>query len=190
MSTAPLAVTVLTAHEPDGAGGPAVAAWALEHLARHAELRVELLVVAELDLPWTYPGRGDARVRSLRRRLDAADAFVVVTPEYNHSFPGNLKQTIDLARDEWARKPVGLVSYGGVSGGLRASEQLRLVFAELRAVDLRDTVSFVDPRSSLDDAGGLRPSPRADEAMATLVDELVWWGRTLRAARAARGRAA
>jgi hypothetical protein len=74
--------------------------------------------------------------------IDAADAFVVVTPEYNHSYPASLKHAIDMAHGEWNTKPVAFVSYGGISGGLRAVEALRLVFAELHATTIRDTVSF------------------------------------------------
>ena len=65
-----------------------------------------------------------------------------MTPEYNHSFPAALKNVIDWHGPQWHVKPVGFVSYGGISGGLRAVEQLRLVFAELHAVGIRDTVSF------------------------------------------------
>ncbi len=74
--------------------------------------------------------------------------FVVVTPEYNHSFPGPLKAAIDRHVTPWQAKPVGFVSYGGISGGLRAVEHLRQVFAELHAVTVRETVSFIwAPRS-------------------------------------------
>ncbi len=77
--------------------------------------------------------------------LSEADAFIVVTPEYNHSFTASLKFVLDLVYEPWQGKPVAFVSYGGISGGLRAVEQLRLVFAELHAVTVRDTVSFANP---------------------------------------------
>ncbi len=78
----------------------------------------------------------------LKRRIDRAEAFVVVTPEYNHSYPAPLKALIDSVHAEWRAKPVAFVSYGGVSGGLRAVEHLRLVFAELHAVGIRDGVEL------------------------------------------------
>lgn len=87
-----------------------------------------------------------------RKRIAAADAVLIVTPEYNHSFPGPLKTSIDSLRDEWKAKPVGFVSYGGIGGGLRAVEALRLVFAELHAVTVRDTVSFHNPWSRFEQA--------------------------------------
>ena len=67
---------------------------------------------------------------------------MIVTPEYNHSFPASLKNTIDWFDSEWHAKPVGFVSYGGMAGGQRAVEHLRQVFAELHAVTVRDTLSF------------------------------------------------
>ena len=67
---------------------------------------------------------------------------MIVTPEYNHSFPAALKNTIDWFRDEWQAKAAGFVSYGGMAGGQRAVEHLRQVFAELHAVTVRETLSF------------------------------------------------
>ncbi|GAB3832488.1 hypothetical protein GCM10027610_024720 [Dactylosporangium cerinum] len=75
-------------------------------------------------------------------RLTAADAFVVVTPEYNRSFPAPLKTAIDWFYEEWHAKPVTFVSYGRESGGLHATAQLRQVFNELQTVTMRNTVSL------------------------------------------------
>ena len=115
---------------------------------------------------------------------------MVVTPEYNHGYPASLKQAIDLAMQEWKAKPVAFVSYGGISGGLRAVEQLRQVFAELHAVTIRDTVSFAMAHGRFDSDGGLRDPDAAEAAVKVLLDELLWWGDALRAARAARPYAA
>lgn len=84
---------------------------------------------------------------------------------------------------EWQAKPVGFVSYGGISGGLRAVEQLRLVFAELSAVGLRDTVSFHNPWSELDGDGRLLASRAAVSALNVLVEHLRWWAIALKTAR-------
>ena len=111
---------------------------------------------------------------------------MVVTPEYNHSYPAPLKAVIDSHSREWHAKPVGFVSYGGLSGGLRAVEHLRPVFAELHAVTVRDTVSFHGGRSCFGPDG--RPlDPREPGAAAhRLLDRLTWWGVTLRDAHRAR----
>jgi NAD(P)H-dependent FMN reductase len=120
---------------------------------------------------------------SQQQRLAQADAFVVVTPEYNHGYPAPLKALIDSAGVEWQAKPVAFVSYGGVSGGLRAVEQLRLVFAELHAVTIRDCVSFSSAWEQFDETGALRNPDRAQRHMETLLAQLNWWAVALRNAR-------
>lgn len=121
----------------------------------------------------------------LRRRIGACDGFVVVTPEYNHGYPAPLKELIDQVGPEWQAKPVAFVSYGGVSGGLRAVEQLRQVFAELHAVTIRDTVSFAGAWEQFDSAGALLKPERAERSMAAMLDRMRWWASALRAARRA-----
>lgn len=119
------------------------------------------------------------------KTADAADAFVVVTPEYNHSYPGPLKTLIDSLSREWWFKPVGFVSYGGISGGLRAVEHLRGVFAELNAVAIRDCVSFANAPDQFDAEGCPVDPEAASRAMARMLASLDWWARALRAARRA-----
>lgn len=122
---------------------------------------------------------------SLGPRIAECDAFVVVTPEYNHGYPAPLKSLIDSVGVEWHAKPVAFVSYGGVSGGLRAVEQLRLVFAELHAMTVRDSVSFAGPWEQFDGDGILREPERAQRSMATMLRRLHWWAVALRNAREA-----
>jgi NAD(P)H-dependent FMN reductase len=122
----------------------------------------------------------------LVRRIGEADGFIVVTPEYNHSFPAALKALIDAANHEWHAKPVGFVSYGGVSGGLRAVEHLRGDFAELHAVGLRDSVSFANAWEQFDEHGQPLHSERAERSLATLLNRLEWWAGALRDARTVR----
>ncbi|MDX3506995.1 NAD(P)H-dependent oxidoreductase [Streptomyces sp. ATCC51928] len=183
----PLKVAVILGSNRDGRFGPVVADWFLARAAGHPGVATELIDVAEADLPTAItfsPGPEDAaRLAAVSERLAAADAFVVVTPEYNHSFPAPLKSLIDWHSAEWQAKPVAFVSYGGISGGLRAVEQLRQVFAELHTVTVRDTVSFHNAGVLFDDEGRhLDPEP-ADAAAKTLLDQLVWWGTALRDAR-------
>lgn len=119
----------------------------------------------------------------LHQRLDRADGFIVATPEYNHGYPAPLKALIDSAKAEWQAKPVGFVSYGGISGGSRAVEQLRQVFAELHAVTLRDSVGFINAWEQFDN-GRLREPERANRSLQRLVAHLHWWASALRSARA------
>lgn len=122
--------------------------------------------------------------REVTRRLDEADAFVIVTPEYNHGYTADLKALIDAHKHEWQAKPLAFVSYGGISGGLRAIEQLRLVFAELHVVAIRDTVSFAFARRKFDATGALIDATEPHRAMAVLLARLQWWAINLREARA------
>jgi len=150
----------------------------------------EPALVDELRLSFEQSGdRPDDRpgdVPRLARRIEGLDGFVVVTPEYNHGYPASLKLAIDYVYSEWRAKPVGFVSYGGMAGGQRAVEQLRQVFAELHAVTLRDTVSFPMAWERFDDRGRPIDEDGAGKAAAVLLDQLAWWGLTLREGRAAR----
>jgi NAD(P)H-dependent FMN reductase len=176
----------------EGRFGPVVAGWLAGVARDHGGFDVEVVDLAEPDLPLAMPAFGSvpaaevvAEVAKVTPRLEAADAFVVVTPEYNHSYPASLKNAIDWHRSEWAAKPVGFVSYGGISGGLRAVEHLRAVFAELHAVTIRETVSFHGAHTRFD-ADGVPTDEGAAVAAKTLLDQLEWWARSLAEARAAR----
>jgi NAD(P)H-dependent FMN reductase len=124
-------------------------------------------------------------VRAYAERIERADGFVVVTPEYNHSYPASLKQGIDVLNTPWRRKPVAFVSYGGLSGGLRAVEHLRQVFAELHATTIRETVSLHRHPLLFDDAGWLIDPSGPAAAAKVMLDDLVWWASALRTARLA-----
>ncbi|MGV3741348.1 MAG: NADPH-dependent FMN reductase [Burkholderiaceae bacterium] len=165
--------------------GETVMAWAQSVIARQQGLDTEIVdpreyfSFAESDAPTTT----DLSV--LKQRLERADAFIVVTPEYNHGYPAALKTLIDSAYSEWNAKPAGFISYGGMSGGIRAVEQLRQVFAELHVVTMRDGVSFANVWDQFDRHGKLLHAPRAEKAMETMLSQLRWWANALRAARAA-----
>ena len=121
----------------------------------------------------------------IRKYVERSEAYIVVTPEYNHSYTAALKALIDSANREWHAKPVAFVSYGGVSGGLRAVEHLRGVFAELHAVSVRETVSFINAWEQFDSNGRLIAPERAVRALAGLLTRLRWWALALREARRA-----
>jgi NAD(P)H-dependent FMN reductase len=125
----------------------------------------------------------DPALEGLRRTIADADGFLVITPEYNHSYPAALKLLIDAVYEQWQAKPVAFVSYGGASGGLRAVEHLRQVFAELHTVTVRDTVSFSNVWEQFGDQREL--SETAHRSMAALLNRLRWWAAALRTARAA-----
>lgn len=185
----PVRLAVIIGSTRQGRFGPTVANWFAGRAAEREDLEVDLIDLAGAALP-PIGGGTDAACGpvpsgpQIAPRLAAADAFVVVTPEYNHSFPAPLKNAIDAHNREWHAKPVGFVSYGGISGGLRAVEQLRPVFAELHAVTVRATVSFSNPWGRFGD-DGMPLDPEVCEGPAKyLLDQLAWWAIALRNARA------
>ncbi|WP_125777308.1 NADPH-dependent FMN reductase [Antribacter gilvus] len=181
-SPSDLKVTLIVASVRPDRFGPTVAAWATRRALAHDGLVLDVLDLMDLDLPAGLDGSGDTGL--LRSRIDAADAFVVVTPEYNHGYPGFLKTAIDTVEAAaWRAKPLGLVSYGGGAGGARSAEQLRQVFAELEVVTVPEAVTLVRVWDLFDDAGRLLDPAGPDSAMRSMLDQLLWWGRTLRAAR-------
>lgn len=161
--------------------GPAVARWFVGEAEARTDAEVDVIDLAALTLPDDLAGGGDTEV--FTKRIDRADAVVVVTPEYNRGYPGALKTAIDTVLPEWRAKPIGFVSYGGISGGLRAVEQLRTVFAELHTVTMQAAVSLPHVWDQLDEHGELRQPHRAASAAATLLRQLSWWATALRQAR-------
>ena len=120
-----------------------------------------------------------AGVVALREILGRSDASIWQSPEYNHSFTSAVKNAADFVDEELRRKPVGVAGLGGLSGGTRAIEQLKLVLIELHALPIRDSVAFTDSRTLFDAEGTLqRPEfiPRID----LMVRELVWYARALK----------
>ncbi|MGK5549194.1 NADPH-dependent FMN reductase [Streptomyces sp. URMC 127] len=178
---------MLTSSGPESRTGPAVAEWFVAEARRFGGFDIDVVSLPEAGLPVlvTRPPSAEAaeRLAGISPRLAAADAFVVITAEYNHAYPAVLKSAIDWHVDEWHAKPVAFVCYGGRSAGLRAVEQLRLVFSELHAVTLRDSVSFANVWDQFDDEG--RPKDPEGIALAAkaMLNQLVWWARSLREAR-------
>lgn len=126
--------------------------------------------------------RAEAENR-IARDLARADAFLIVTPEYNHGYTAALKELIDSFYRPWWGKPVAFVSYGGISGGLRAIEQLRQVFAELGAATIRETLSFPHAVERFDETGDVRDPERTIRQLERLAKQLSWWAVTLKAGR-------
>ncbi|MFB7878013.1 NADPH-dependent FMN reductase [Nocardia sp. NPDC056064] len=178
----PLRLEVIVASVRPERFAPVVADWFLAEAARRSEFEVGVLDLRELALPVDLTET--EAVRQFRDRIGTADAFVAVTSEYNHGYPASLKTALDSVKHEWRAKPIGFVSYGGLSGGLRAVEQLRQVITELHMVPVRESVSFAQAKRRFDAAGGTDDRAAID-ASARMLGQLAWWGRTLRAARTA-----
>jgi NAD(P)H-dependent FMN reductase len=176
----PLRLTVIIGSTREGRTGEGIAHWFVDRAKQRDDVAVTVVDLADYAFPAHYPGEPTAAMASFAATVGAADAFVVVTPEYNHSFPASLKQAIDYGYDEWQAKPVGFVSYGCGSVGGHAVDHLRTVFTALHAVTVRDTVG-------LDLLHRDTPDPDEFEQHTTvMLDQLSWWGLALRDGRAAR----
>lgn len=159
--------------------GHHVAAWVAQRTRSVGE--VDLIDLATVDLPddaRLQPGGGPT---PLTERLDAADGFVVVTPEYNHAYPAALKRAMDWHLTEWRFKPAALVGYGAQTGGALAAEALRGVFAELSVVTVRQAVTVSRPWERLDVA--FTPDAKEQRTLDAALTELTWWAELLRTAR-------
>jgi NAD(P)H-dependent FMN reductase len=165
----PLRLALLTRNVDAGRFGTLVTRWFAREVERHDDFKLDLIDLSAVP------------VAELPARIDEADAVVIVTAEYNHAYPGDLKTAIDAVRRPWYAKPIAFVVYGGRSGGLRAAEQLRLVFAELHAVTIRDSLGFHEADFTPTGEPTDRTTPAAAVA---LLDQLAWWARPLRDARA------
>ncbi|MGX1883825.1 NADPH-dependent FMN reductase [Streptomyces sp. NPDC055287] len=186
----PLRVGVIVASNREGRFAPVITDWFVSRAAAHDDLDIDVIDLALVDLPTALSFKPSDDVKAVLAqvtpRLAAADAFVVLTPEYNHSFPAALKNLIDWHGSEWHAKPVGFVSYGGMSGGLRAVEQLRQVFAEMHATTIRETVSFHGAWSHFDDDGRHKDPSAPNTAAKALLTQLTWWAHALRDAKSVR----
>ncbi|WP_327158735.1 NADPH-dependent FMN reductase [Streptomyces tubercidicus] len=191
-----LRVAIVIGSTREGRFAPVVTQWIKGHLDQRDDMSTDVIDLAGTPLPTVLPAFGqppapgtEEALALVSPRLAAADAFVFVTPEYNHSFPASLKNAIDWHNEQWHAKPIGFVSYGGISGGLRAVEQLRVVMAELHATTIRNTVSLHNAWGLFDEEYAMKDA-RSDAAAKVMLDQLAWWGDALRAARNARPYAA
>jgi NAD(P)H-dependent FMN reductase len=181
MSEDQLRLAVIVGSVRTGRFAPVVANWFVPLAESRADFKPDVIDLADFDLPVHLDGGGDTA--EYAKRIDVADAFVVVTPEYNHGYPGSLKIAIDTVRDEWKAKPVAFVSYGGAAGGLRAVQQLKTVFTELQAVPVREGVPLAFVHDRFDEYGDLRDGEKMASIAHSMLDQLAWWGSALRRAR-------
>lgn len=186
-------LVVLVGSVREGRFGPVVGSWVAEQARTHGGFEVDVVDLAEIDVPLALPAASPrfagedyprpAGMAALTAALEGADAFVVVTPEYNHSYPASLKAAIDWHFTQWTAKPVAFVSYGGAAGGRHAVLHLENVLTELHAVTIRDGLAFPNYFTAWEDGRPL--DPQAAGYAKTLLDQLAWWALALRTAREA-----
>ncbi len=180
MSNHPLRLGLIYGSSRRGRFCDTIGGWAHDRLAQSRYFEIDVIDPQRLDLAALLHQEDCTARQVLRRQLARADCFVLVTPEYNHAYTAAAKLIIDAASAEWAEKPIAFLSYGGISGGLRAIEQLRLVFAELQAVGIRDSVSIANAWRIADAEGRLAPGAETTRAMEMMIGQLRRWALRLR----------
>jgi NAD(P)H-dependent FMN reductase len=190
-------VQIIVGTTREGRFSERVAAWAVERLSGRDEVDVEVLDLRDHPLPY-FDGAAPARlgrdypsaeVARLGERIDRADAFVVLTAEYNHGYPAVLKNAMDWTFVEWRRKPITFIGWGNV-GGARAIEQLRQVAAEFEMAPVRHAVHILPdvmiPARTAEDPTDVTVFAPLEQKFELMVDDLLWWTRALAEARSAR----
>jgi NAD(P)H-dependent FMN reductase len=166
-----------------------IADWVMERAATRDDMSAELLDLATWQLPMfaePFPpatGKYSETQRAWAATIAPSDGFILVAPEYNHGMSPVLKNALDTVFAEWAKKPVAFVAHGGM-GGARAVEQLRAVTAGMAMAPLSSAV-HLQGASKMRDGDHFYAGEIENRRLATLFDELVWWGNALRAARGA-----
>jgi NAD(P)H-dependent FMN reductase len=164
-----------------------IAGWFADRARSHGGFDVNVVDLAELHLPLLNEPN-HPRLRQYVHRhtknwsalVDAGDAFVIVTPEYNHGYPAALKNAIDYLHEEWRDKPVGFVSYGGVSAGTRAVQQLKQVVTTLKMLPVFEAVSIPFHPQFIGEDGRVQANDIMEQAAVAMLDELVRVERALR----------
>jgi NAD(P)H-dependent FMN reductase len=173
-------LTIIIGSTRPGRAGLPIGGWFAGRARSHGGFDVDVADLAELQLP-LLDEPNHPRLRQYIHRhtknwsaiVDAADAFVIVTPEYNHGYPAALKNAIDYLHEEWRDKPVGFVSYGGVSAGTRAAQQLRPVVTTLRMVPVVEAVSIPFHPQFIGEDGRVQANAIMEQAADAMLDELV-----------------
>lgn len=183
-----LKIGIIIGSTRPGRNAEAVAKWVYELSSKRNDVEVELVDIKSFNLPLLDeaipPSMGQyshPHTKAWAEKIKSLDAFIFVTPEYNHAPPAALKNAIDFLYAEWNNKAAGFVSYGS-SGGVRAVEQLRLIMGELQVADVRAQVAlslFTD----FENFSVFKPSAIHEKSLNTMVDQLISWGTALKSVR-------
>ncbi len=186
----PVLQVILASTRPGRLGEP-VARWFVQRAEQHGGFTVELLDLKEIGLPMLdepkHPMLGEyehEHTTQWSATISRGDAYVLVMPEYNHSFTAPLKNALDYLNKEWAHKPVAFVSYGGVAAGTRAATAIKSVVTALRMHPLFEAVHIAFIRTLVED-GVFRPNQITEDAVKPMLDELARLASALRPLRSA-----
>jgi NAD(P)H-dependent FMN reductase len=183
-----LRVAIITGSTRPGRNNEAVAAWVFDIAKKRSDAEFQLIDIASYKLPLLDepipPSLGQyshSHTREWAAKIGSFDAYVFVTPEYNHGISGALKNAIDYLFAEWNNKAAGFVSYGS-AGGARAVEQLRLVMGELMVATVRAQV-LLSMFTDFEKFSVFKPDPRRKDEVNAMLDQVIAWGGALKTVR-------
>lgn len=167
--------------------GLPVAEW-IESLAREdGRFEVTLVDLADVNLPFLDEPEqphlhryAHEHTKAWSRTIDEADAFIFVMPEYNAGYSPALKNALDFLSSEWKHKAVGMVSYGGVSGGQRGAQQLKAIMLQLNLMPVPAAVPIPFVSAMINDDGGFEPSEPVAQGALKMLDGVAEWSEVLR----------
>lgn len=164
-----------------------VAKFVISEIEKNTKIETEIIDVRDYILGHTDNTKSSIQAKRLGDKISRADGFIIVSPEYNHGYPGELKMALDMLYEEYARKPMAIcgVSMGGL-GGARMVEQLRLVSIEFHMVPIREAVYFSGVTNLFDENGNIK-DPLYESRIKTLLEELLWYANALKLARLKQG---
>jgi|SRR6185312_759274 len=178
---------IIIASTRPGRKGISVANWFIELAKKDPNFNVEVLDLEKINLPFLdepnhpkFQKYTKEHTKEWSKTIDAADAFVFVIPEYNYSMPPTLLNAIDYLFKEWNYKPVGLVSYGGISGGLRAAQMSKLQITTVKMMPLSEGVAIPFFEKHIDESGKFISYELADKSAEVLLKELLKWTEALK----------
>ena len=190
-----LKIGIIIGSTRPGRVGESVAKWVHQHATQRKDAEFELVDIVEFDLPLldepVPPSMGKYSKDHTKRwaaKIQTFDAFIFVTPEYNHATSGALKNAIDFLYREWNNKAAGFVGYGS-AGGVRAVENLRLIMAEVQIATVRAQVSL-SLATDFENYSTFKPAAYHEKTLATLFDQVIAWGTAMRTVRQSTTRAA
>src|SRR5438552_19077593 len=181
-------IAIIIGSTRPGRNGEAVAKWVYEVARKRKDAEFELVDIKDFNLPLldepVPPIMGQyskPHTKAWAAKIEEFDAYVFVTPEYNHGTSGALKNAIDFLFAEWNNKVAGFVSYGG-AGGARAVEQLRLVLAEVQIATVRNQV-LLSMFTDFENFSVFKPHARHEKSVNEVFDQVIAWGGALKALR-------
>jgi NAD(P)H-dependent FMN reductase len=173
---------IIIASTRPGRVGPSVATWIHDRAVKHSGFDVELIDLAEVNLPMfdepRHPRFGEyvhQHTKDWSATISRGDAYIFVIPEYNYGFNAAIKNAIDYLNREWLYKPLGFVTYGGVAAGTRAMQMLKQVVSALKMVPMTEAVNIPFVQQFLDSDRVLQPNDVMETAATAMLDELARW---------------